>query len=451
MDRLPDGGPVRVQVEGRGLDIGRDQHLDWTLPDPSRHVSSKHCEIRFRDGGYWLHDVSTNGTFVNGAQFRLEAPHLLRGGDRLSIGQYIIAVEIEGRGAPASPAAEAAPAHGFSPDLWDAEGEAAAPEDRRDYLPERARRPAADFLDFATSLAPAELPPQNTGPTRNSLPVAGGPQDDWLRGGGVAPPAAERIEPATPSPRRPPARGASVPVDQSPSAPAFAEPPRELAAAAVSEAVASSAAHSAPSSNVAGEALASANDLLLRIARAAGVPERAIAGRDPLALADDIGAVLRLTAQNLAQMLSSRSETKGLMRSSNRTMIQAFENNPLKFTAAAEEALAIMLGPPTRNYLDARTTVEASFADLKAHQMQTFGAIQGSLDALFEDLAPDKIDASVDADRGLGALVGSRKAKLWDTYVDRWRAKTKRSDGRLSEAFMLLFAESYDRLQRKER
>jgi type VI secretion system protein ImpI len=56
----------------------------------------------------------------------------------------------------------------------------------------------------------------------------------------------------------------------------------------------------------------------------------------------------------------------------------------------------------------------------------------------------------VEADRGLGGLVGSRKAKLWDAYVERWRAKTKRSDGRLSEAFMLLFAESYDRLQRKE-
>src|SRR5450755_600244 len=149
MDRLPDGGPVRVQVEGRGLDIGRDQHLDWTLPDPSRHVSSKHCEIRFHDGGYWLHDVSTNGTFVNGAQFRLEAPHLLRGGDRLSIGQYIIAVEIEGRGAPASRAAPTSAVHEFSPDIWGAEGEAAAPEDRRDFTPERARRAAPDFLDFA--------------------------------------------------------------------------------------------------------------------------------------------------------------------------------------------------------------------------------------------------------------------------------------------------------------
>ena len=97
VDRLPDGGPLRIEVKGRGLDLGRDAHLDWTLPDPSRSISSKHCEIRFRDGGYWLHDVSTNGTFVNGAQYRLDAPYLLRDGDRLSIGPYIIAVSVEGQ------------------------------------------------------------------------------------------------------------------------------------------------------------------------------------------------------------------------------------------------------------------------------------------------------------------------------------------------------------------
>ena len=95
VDRLPDGGPIRIEVKGRGLDLGRDSHLDWTLPDPGRSISGKHCEIRYRDGGYWLHDVSTNGTFVNGAEYRLDAPHLLRNGDRLSIGPYIIAVAVE--------------------------------------------------------------------------------------------------------------------------------------------------------------------------------------------------------------------------------------------------------------------------------------------------------------------------------------------------------------------
>ena len=131
VDRLPDGGPLRIEVKGRGLDFGRDAHLDWTLPDPGRTVSSKHCEVRFRDGGYWLHDVSTNGTFVNGSPYRLDAPYLLRDGDLLNIGPYIIAVSVEGQqGAARGSASAPAPA---ASDVWETAEEAAAPDDRAAY------------------------------------------------------------------------------------------------------------------------------------------------------------------------------------------------------------------------------------------------------------------------------------------------------------------------------
>ena len=94
---LPDGGPVSFRLSGkRGIDIGRAAHLDWTLPDPTRYVSSKHCEIRYKDGGYWLHDVSTNGTFLNGADNRMHAPHRLRNGDQFTVGHYIVAVTVDG-------------------------------------------------------------------------------------------------------------------------------------------------------------------------------------------------------------------------------------------------------------------------------------------------------------------------------------------------------------------
>ncbi len=66
------------------------QYLDWTLPDPARFISGKHCEIRWHDGAHWLHDVSTNGTFIYGANGRMKAPHKLRDGDRFLVGHYII-------------------------------------------------------------------------------------------------------------------------------------------------------------------------------------------------------------------------------------------------------------------------------------------------------------------------------------------------------------------------
>jgi type VI secretion system protein ImpI len=414
VDRLPDGGPLRYEANGRGLDLGRDMHLDWTLPDPSRSISSKHCEIRFRNGEYWLHDVSRNGTFVNGAQYRLDAPYKLRDGDRLSIGPYIVAVSVEGQPAEPHGGDIAAPT-----DVWGPVGEPAAPENRSGFQRGKQQEFAPDFLDFAALVDPP-LASVGSGSISERSDERSPGADDWMSGQATtreSPPAARDL----PQPRR-----------------------RQVSPLPEPEGANSAAESAVLATATAGPQAA---DFLTRIARAAGVPERLFAERDPNMLADQIGAAMRLTAENLAQMLSSRAESKTLMRSSSRTVVKSTENNPLKFSGSTEEALTLMFGPPTRRYLDAQATIERSFADLKAHEILTYGAMQGALDALFEDLAPDRIDHSVESDKGLSGLVSSRKARLWDAYVERWRAKTKRSDGRLLEAFTALFAEAYDRLQ----
>ena len=59
-DQLPDGGPIEFAADRRGFDFGRDQHLDWTLPDQTGVISRKHCEVRFFEHAYWLFDISTN-------------------------------------------------------------------------------------------------------------------------------------------------------------------------------------------------------------------------------------------------------------------------------------------------------------------------------------------------------------------------------------------------------
>ncbi len=109
-----------------------------------------------------------------------------------------------------------------------------------------------------------------------------------------------------------------------------------------------------------------------------------------------------------------------------------------------------MFGPPSRIHLKASAAVAEVFEELKAHNVLTFGAMQGALDALFEDLEPrqDRRRATPQ-ERGLSAVVASRKARLWDAYAERWKALTKRADGRLNDAFMTLFAQAYDRLSDK--
>jgi type VI secretion system protein ImpI len=334
----------------------------------------------------------------------------------LSIGPYIIAVAVEeGRKLRSAAAAAEASLDAGLANVWGPVGEAAAPEAGAKRQAAQTRNVAPDFLDFASFLEAPKLAPE--------APAAfGRSEDDWLTAPkpATSPPMdQEGLEPRIPTPTRP------AVVDPAPIRPLPREP------------------QLAPDR-------AAADDVIERIARAAGVPPGAFTSRNPDELSDEIGAVLRLMAENLGQMLASRAESKSLMRSSSRTMIRAVENNPLKFASSPAEALGIMFGPRTRNYLDARTTIERSFGDLKTHQILTYSATQNALDALFEDLAPERIDRSMEAEHGIGALISSRKAKLWDIYVERWRAKTKRSDGRLLEAFIALFAQAYDRLQGKD-
>ena len=158
---LPDGGPVSFVVSGkRSVDIGRDRHLDWTLPDPTRLISGKHCEVHYRDGGYWLHDVSTNGTFLNGSHQRMGEPHRLRNGDHIVIGHYVVNVALdadEGAGAGFRSADASGPIsqqHADYRELWTSDRDMPPPIDPQQLkIAREASRPVnPGFLDWAAAV-----------------------------------------------------------------------------------------------------------------------------------------------------------------------------------------------------------------------------------------------------------------------------------------------------------
>ena len=98
-EAAPAGVATTFTVEGDGAVIGRSKNCDWNLPDPSNIVSSRHAEIR-RDGDiYIIKDISTNGTFLNGAGERLAGEHRIADGDILRVGHYELAASV-GRAAP---------------------------------------------------------------------------------------------------------------------------------------------------------------------------------------------------------------------------------------------------------------------------------------------------------------------------------------------------------------
>ena len=94
---LDNGMPVDFVLHRRGAVIGRSPTCDWSLPDPRSHISSRHCEVTFDGQHYVLTDLSTNGTFLNGAGARLTAPHRIDDGDVVQIGQYEICARLSGQ------------------------------------------------------------------------------------------------------------------------------------------------------------------------------------------------------------------------------------------------------------------------------------------------------------------------------------------------------------------
>lgn len=182
-----------------------------------------------------------------------------------------------------------------------------------------------------------------------------------------------------------------------------------------------------------------------RFAEAAGLPPDAIAKQNADDLAAELGGLMQIVAEDLKQLLYARLEAKRMARSANQTTIEAADNNPLKYSPTARDALRLMFGPPTRSYLAAAPALRQSFNDLKRHQVDTLAAMQGAVKMLVDDLEPDQIERAVEPDRGLSALIVSRKAKLWDAYVARWRAKAHRHDDGLIGAFMFYFPQCYDR------
>jgi type VI secretion system protein len=80
----------RKTFGSQGGVIGRGVDNDWVLSDPERFLSSKHCQVA-RDGErYFLIDLSTNGTFVNGSPEPLGrgSRTALNDGDSFDVGEY---------------------------------------------------------------------------------------------------------------------------------------------------------------------------------------------------------------------------------------------------------------------------------------------------------------------------------------------------------------------------
>ncbi|MFH5948580.1 type VI secretion system-associated FHA domain protein TagH [Roseomonas xinghualingensis] len=433
-------------MPGGEFTIGRGPNNDWVLPDPDRHLSKRHCQVAYRAGRWCLTDLSSNGTHVNHGAAPLGAGNewTLRDGDRITLGAYEIEVRIEAEATSAPGTAYRSGGYGGQG------GQVQMPSDERlspGLLDPFAEPPAPHrpFGDRFESSAGGLTPERPGGPDDLRLP----PDFDPLEG---------LDDPFAPSqPDHAPALNAAfsqpratnlIPDDwdleepgghadpwDAPSAAPAQQAPSPLPANATLDHEAASERVTAPGA-IPGPGPA-ADRAIAAFLRGTGLGETALP--EPEATMEQAGAALRAAVSGLRQAMIARASIKGEFRIE-QTMIQSRGNNPLKFSAGDEDAMAALLGIGRRTGMAPEVAMADALRDLRLHELATVTAMQAAVRALLASFAPAGIEREVEKG-GFSMLPGGRKARAWEAF----EAMHAEVSAALADDFDSVFGKSFAR------
>jgi predicted component of type VI protein secretion system len=183
----------------------------------------------------------------------------------------------------------------------------------------------------------------------------------------------------------------------------------------------------------------------------AAAPAKAPAGANPLAalgvdvarldpaIQQQLGEILRLTVQGLVEVLKSRAEVKNSFRLPT-TSLKPVENNPLKFSQNADDALQNLFVKRNAGYLAPVEAFQEGFDDVTFHQYAVLAGIRAGFNAVLAKLHPQKLEELYERKLKRTAMLGlGNKAKYWEMY----RAQFEEIDRDREAHFQLLFGEEF--------
>ncbi len=228
--------------------------------------------------------------------------------------------------------------------------------------------------------------------------------------------------------------------------PVAATPPVAAAAPAPARPAADAPAAAAPSAAV--RAVAGSPSSAAKSAATSAEPARdlyAALGLDPRdvdpALASQLGAIVRTVVQGMIDVLHARGEVKNSFRMPV-TSIRAVENNPLKFSLDAADALHNLFVKRNPGYLGAVEAFEEAFQDIAFHQLAMLAGIRAAYQSMLAKFSPAQLEeAYMQKLRRTSVLPIGGRLKLWDMYCAQFGDIEKDSEA----SFQLLFGEEFAR------
>jgi FHA domain-containing protein len=167
-----------------------------------------------------------------------------------------------------------------------------------------------------------------------------------------------------------------------------------------------------------------------------------------------IGGLLRSAVTGALQLMMVRATTKHELRAEV-TIIQARNNNPLKFSPDARSALEQMLQPPMRGFLAGPAAMTDAMQDLVGHTIGTMAGTRAALEGVLDRFTPQELEAKLTGKSMFDSLLPmNRKAKLWELYLHHF--DTIRNEAHedfhtlFGRAFLAAYEQQLDRLQRDD-
>jgi FHA domain-containing protein len=204
-----------------------------------------------------------------------------------------------------------------------------------------------------------------------------------------------------------------------------------------------SAATAAKTAAPAVQRTASDDELLAAFLRGLGsthqTPEMLTPG-----LMERIGTILRSATEGTLQLLLTRQEFKREVRAEV-TMIASQANNPLKFSPTVEVALAHLLGPGVRGFMQPEAAMRDAYNDLRAHQFGVMVGMRAALAHVIARFEPEELEKKITSKSALDALFSAnRKAKLWDQFVALYGGIASEAEDDFHNLFGKAFLEAYE-------
>lgn len=130
-------------------------------------------------------------------------------------------------------------------------------------------------------------------------------------------------------------------------------------------------------------------------------------------------------------------------------MIQARNNNPLKFSVTAEDAVGALLTPNRPGYMAPLAATKEAFRDLKSHELAVMAGVQTALLALLKRFEPAALESRLTQGLLGSVLPGARKARYWDSFRQVYGDIAREAEDDFQAVFGRAFAKAYTEQERK--